>query len=88
MSERRAVVVFTEGSFEKVYTWPTAPEAYAFSDGVEAGAGYYGAGECLAFVWPDESDGMFEMVDAVDAEIGAIAAEDALARASDEDYAS
>ncbi len=60
MTDRRAIVVFTEGSFEKTFTRPTLAEARAFADGVGVGASYYGAGSCHAYVLPEDSGEMAE----------------------------
>ena len=58
MSERRAIVVFTEGDFEEARTRPTLAEARAFAEGVETGAGFYGAGSCAAYVVPEDDAAM------------------------------
>jgi len=59
MNDRRAIVVFTEGDFEDVFTRSTLAEAHAFAEGIAEGAGYYGAGSCKAFVLPDDEGALW-----------------------------
>lgn len=81
MSERRAIVVFTEGDFEEACTRPTLGEARAMADGIVCGAGYYGAGSCNVYVLPDDAEQMIEEIDAGDLMRATDAAEEALREA-------
>lgn len=45
------LAVFAEGSFEDLYWFDTELELEAFSNGLDAGAGYY-SGSCESYVWP------------------------------------
>ena len=83
MSERRAIVVFTEGDFEEACTRPTLVEARAFAEGVEAGASFYGAGSCSAYVLPDDAETLWADAKNHDCSIDAASLNNALVAAAE-----
>lgn len=60
MSAPVLVALFAEGEFVRLEKRDTDDEAHAFSEGYSAGAGTYGAGDCPAYVLPEQEDEMRE----------------------------
>lgn len=51
------VLIFAEGSFEHVHVSKSIELACEFVVGLSEGAGLYGAGACVGYIWPiDEKD--------------------------------
>lgn len=52
------VALFAKGEFIRLEKRDTDDEAHAFAEGYSAGANAYGAGDCPAYVLPEQEDEM------------------------------
>lgn len=51
---QQLVVVFAEGSFKNVFEEASKAQAISFTSGISLGAGYYGAGSCTGYLFPED----------------------------------
>lgn len=58
MSAAVLVALFAEGEFVRLEKRDTDDEAHAFAEGYSAGAVAYGAGDCPAYVLPEQESEM------------------------------
>lgn len=69
------VVLFAEEDFAGIRRYKDEDQASAFAEGFSEGGSKYGAGSCVAYVYPSEEEEMrnFQQADAIEEAMKAIA---------------